>query len=594
LALFLNQHPDKKSHHQVLNLVRHQKEEVSDVYYMLAQMGRLWLQGVPFDNRGFYLDQMPRRIPLPTYPFERDYYKPPKNILKSAVGEVSKKTGLKKNPNIDDWFYVPLWERRPLIKNFLRMFHGQGRFLQKEPLAAGGKKSILVFIDNSLGTQLVERWEQIGYEVITVTKGTSFEKVKESLFVINPENGQDYDTLVKHLSSQLKDKFPRQLVHLWGADDPDVDGVVEIDTVDNHLSTGFYSLIYLAKAVGNLDITGDIYIDVVTSGVHEVTGQERLYPGKAAVLGPLKVIPQEYPHINCRNIDITWPQTGRLKEKLQDQLLSEISGRSEDLIVVYRNDYRWIQSVTPIRLPGPSENEKALSLRQEGVYLLTGGLGRVGLILARHLARSVQAKLILTGHSEFLSRQHWDQWLLSHPDDDGISRKIKKLKEIEEIGAEVLVFQADVSDRVQMKDALQQAEEKFGPINGVIHCAAKVGRDMYRAIKDISDCDCEEQFKPKVYGLLVLEQLLGDRELDFCLLMSSGSAFLGGLGFAAYSAANNFMDAFVYYYKRSRPFRWISINWDVWQTGEAMDKPSSSGAMGAVLAGCDPGDQFHG
>ena len=80
---------------------------------------------------------------------------------------------------------------------------------------------------------------------------------------------------------------------------------------------------------------------------------------------------------------------------------------------------------------------------------------------------------------------------------------------------------------------------------------------------------------------VVLEQLLGDRELDFCLLMSSGSSFLGGLGFAAYSAANNFMDAFVYYYKRFHPYRWLSINWEVWQTGGAVDKSSDPG-MGAV------------
>jgi malonyl CoA-acyl carrier protein transacylase/acyl carrier protein len=577
LALFLNQHPDKKSRHQVLNLVRHQKEEVSDVHYTLIQMGRLWLQGVPIDNQEFYPDRMPHRISLPTYPFEREYYKPPKNILKSAVGEVSKKPGLKKNPNIDNWFYIPLWERRPLIKSFCGV---QGRFLQKEPLAAGGR-STLLFTDNSLGTQMLKRWEQEGHEIIIVTKGASFEIVNKSSFVVNPGNSQDYDTLVKHLYSQLKDKFPRQVIHLWGVEDPEADGFEEINIVDNHLSTGFYSLIYLAKAMGSLDISGDIHIDVVTCGVHEVTGQERLHPGKAAVLGPLKVIPQEYPHSNCRNIDIAWPETDRLKEKLPDQLLSEISTRSEDLITAYRNGYRWVQSAAPIGLPGPGENEKGPFLRQEGVYLLTGGLGRVGLILARHLAMSVQAKLILTGHSAFPSQQQWEQWLLSHPADDNISRKIKKVKEIEETGAEVLVFQADVSDRAQMKSVLEEAEEKFGPINGVIHCAAKVGQDMYRTIKEISDHDCKEQFKPKIYGLLVLEQLLGDRELDFCLLMSSGSSFLGGLGFTAYSAANNFMDAFIYYYKRFRPFRWLSINWEVWQTGEAVDKSSSPG-MGAV------------
>ena len=220
--------------------------------------------------------------------------------------------------------------------------------------------------------------------------------------------------------------------------------------------------------------------------------------------------------------------------------------------------------------------------------MLIGGLGGIGLILAQHLATTRQAKLILTGRSGFPPPQQWDQWLRAHPPDDNITRKIQKLKKMEENGAQVMALQADASQYQPMKDVLKQAEEKFGPVNGIIHCAACAGQYMYRTVKEVNDRDCREQFKPKIQGLLVLERLLEKRELDFCLLMSSTSAILGGLGFAAYSAANNFMDAFVHLYNRFHSTRWISVNWDGWQTGTVKaksDSAKSPGALGASITG---------
>ncbi|UCH97876.1 MAG: SDR family NAD(P)-dependent oxidoreductase, partial [Candidatus Aminicenantes bacterium] len=487
-----------------------------------------------------------------------------------------------KKPDISDWFYIPSWKRSIIARTSK----------EESPEETPAPHQWLVFADaddvnhGNFASTLVKRLtheKENGSDVTVVKIGDAFAHQQDGSYTIAPGQENHYEALIEALQSS--GKIPDRIVHLWSLT-PALNENRELvnERVEKSLDLGFYSLIYLAKALGSLVITGSIQIDVVTCGVHEVTGEEKLCPDKATVLGPLKVIPQEYPNISCRNIDIIWPSSDKLKEILPDQLVLEISTRPSDTIVGYRNYYRWVQSVTPIRLIKPGDSEKVLPLRHEGVYLVTGGLGGIGLILAAHLGKSLQAKLILTGRSEFPPRHQWDQWILSHPADDSISRKIQKLKQIEEIGASVLVLQADVSNQQQMQNVLLQSEEKFGPLSGVIHCAGNMGQHMFRSIKEISDLDCREQFRPKVYGLLVLEKLLKDRELDFCLLMSSTSSILGGLGFVAYSAANIFMDAYVFLHKRIHSTRWISVNWDVWQTGEAEDKIPSIGASIAELA----------
>ncbi len=132
-----------------------------------------------------------------------------------------------------------------------------------------------------------------------------------------------------------------------------------------------------------------------------------------------------------------------------------------------------------------------------------------------------------------------------------------------------------VSNIQEMQNVIVQAEQQFGKINGVIHAAGIVQGKSFAAIENITMADCQQQFQPKVYGLLALEKVLENRELDFCFLLSSLSSVLGGLGFVAYSAANIFMDAFVHQHNRNYPISWSSISWDGWQT-EKLDAQNTT------------------
>lgn len=233
---------------------------------------------------------------------------------------------------------------------------------------------------------------------------------------------------------------------------------------------------------------------------------------------------------------------------------------SLDPVVAYRGHHRWVQTFEPFRC-----EDATPPLREEGVYLITGGLGGIGLELAEYLAQTVRAKLILIGSSAFLAYQQWDEWLATHNEEDKQSRKILKLRFFEQLGAEVMTLSADIASESQMQAVINQTLQRFGQINGVIHAA---GIKLFKTIPEISKSECEQQLRANGHGLFVLEKILQGIELDFCLLISSLSSVVGTLSMAAYPAAHLFTDAFVCKHNQSSHIQWKTINWDNWLTNQ--------------------------
>ena len=191
------------------------------------------------------------------------------------------------------------------------------------------------------------------------------------------------------------------------------------------------------------------------------------------------------------------------------------------------------------------------------------------MVFAEHLAETVKAKLVLTGRQEFPPRTEWQQHLDTHDEHNEVSLKINRLLALEAQGAEVMVLKADVGDVSQMLAAVNQTLERFGVLNGVVHAAGISGYQAFRTIPDTTQDQVAQHFRAKAHGLLVLEEVLAGLELDFCLLTSSLSTVLGGLGFAAYAAANSYMDAFAHKRNRRRMAgRWLSVDWDGWQLSQ--------------------------
>ncbi|MGI8503165.1 MAG: type I polyketide synthase, partial [Hassallia sp.] len=511
LCTLVKQHTQEAAGQIVLPSLHHPHEEKSDASLLLNILGRLWLAGVEINWSGFYTEEQRYRVPLPTYPFERQRYWIEPEIQKVS-GKAESKQG--KKPNITGWFYVPSWKRVPLVKT--------------KEITSGCS---LIFVDEyGVGSQLIQQLQQLGQDVITVQIGERFNKIDSNTYTINPAEADDYYNLLQELREQ--GKTPNTIIHLWSLTQSQA---LSWETTQK---LGFYSLVYLAQAIGQQQISDTIQIFVIANNLHDITGNEELYPEKTTILGACKVIPQEYPHINCRLVDISLPTSG--SEDFVEQLIAELTAESEDSIIAYRNNYRWVQIFEPIQLEKPTEDK--IRLRQKGVYLITGGMGGIGLALAEYLAKTVQAKLVLLGRS--------------------LPSGTEKIKQLEALGAEVLLLTADVTNEEQMQNAIAQSLERFGTIHGVIHAAGVAGRGMIQLkTPEIA----ETVFAPKVQGTIVLNNVFKNNDLDFLVLCSSLSSIQGGFGQVDYCAANTFLDAFAHWNTAKNNRFTVTINWDAWQ-----------------------------
>ncbi|MEA5516071.1 type I polyketide synthase [Nodularia sp. UHCC 0506] len=540
----------------VLTSMRHPQEQQSDLAFLFLTIGRLWLMGIPVDWPGFYANERRHRIPLPTYPFERQRYW---IETSSKISETKTKEELiNKKPDIADWFYIPRWQESTPVELCL-----QEKFAAKQ-------LCWLIFIDNyGVAAEIIARLRKENQNIITVEVGKQFARLDNFAFAINPQKRDHYDLLLQALQTQ--NLSPQGIGHFWSVTPNDILPNHDLDEPINSRqeffeycqSLGFYSLLFLAQALAEQNITQPIKLMVVSSNVHDVTGEECLCPEKATILGACKVIPQEYPHITCCNVDVVLPKSAtKVSEKFINYLLAEFTAQSTDVVVAYRKHHRWVQTYTSVRLDESTANKT--KLRPGGVYLITGGLGDIGLVLAKYLAQTIQAKLILLGRKGLPEKHQWSEWLVSD-ENAQISSKIKSVMELEELGAEVEVISADVANESQMQTAIAIATERFGNIHGVIHAAGIVD-DAYHIIQETSQIQTQSQFHPKVYGLFILEKLLAGKQLDFCLLTSSSSSILGGLGLISYAAANIFMDVYAHKQYETNLFPCISVNWDSWQS----------------------------
>jgi acyl transferase domain-containing protein len=563
LCTFVTQSSNAPSLYSALNLVRHPRENVNDVHYLLNKVGELWLYGKEINWHAFHHQGNRHRVSLPGYPFERLRYWVD-GMFDKIEEKIGEKHRLTKKQNITHWFYAPSWKRSRLTVPAAAS--NSGRF--------DSNTNYLVFMDDChIGVQLVERMKQEGANVIMVRVGSEFKQLDDRVYQVNPCLKDDYIALLKDL--QIQNVIPDTVIHLWNVNRRSIRPLkLDREYFQKAQYFGFYSILDIVQAVAALNFTGNIRLYVVANHLHDFTGTESIWPEKSTMLGLLKVIPQEYPHISCKTIDIeigdfdTVPssQGGDVQcPGLIHRLLMEFTTTSPDTVILYRGSHRWVQIFESLH-PEPQISAPAL-LKKEGVYLITGGLGRIGLILAGYLSRTCRARLVLTGRSPFPPKEHWNQWLDTHNEEDHISQRILKLQEFEKSGARVMICQADAADYQQVNKLLQQAEKEFGTLNGVIHCAGAVNEPM-NIIKKIDHDECDRQFQAKVYGLLILEKLLQDKHLDFCLLMSSISSVLGGLGYGAYSSANCFMDSFASGNNRHSGWPCFSINWDAWQLSE--------------------------
>jgi acyl transferase domain-containing protein len=526
LTALAGRHPSRTPDHLVIASGRHEQDPQPDIRALLAALGRLWIAGVPVNWRGFSKHERRRRVNLPTYRFERrrhwiDPVSDPDTIFAAAPAV--------KPRDIADWFYVPSWTRRPPLP---RRSNGEAT-------------SWLVFADECGCAEAVAgRLAEGGHTVTIVTAGKRFARAGDGRYRLSPADASGYVALFEELLRE--GRFPDAVAHFWGVTEESV-------VFDRAQERGFHSLLHLSRALGDHRVAKPLPLSVVTTNLFDVGGDDIIHPEKATVLGPCKVIPQERSQLRFRVVDLGSPAAPI------DMLYDELSSEIEDTVVAHRGKHRWVQTFQPWPLGRP---EAATLLRPGGCYLITGGRGRIGSLIAEHLAKTIHANLVLVGRSP--ATKESKQW-------------------VESLGVEVLTITADAADGEAMRKAVEQARGRFGRIEGVVHAAGLTDARGFRPFEETGAELADEHFRAKAASLLTLESLLRDDPPSRWLLISSLSSILGGLGMAAYAGANAFLDAFATSRGREGGPTWLSVDWDGWDfTGESTRAISPAAGLDVI------------
>ncbi|MEU5783362.1 SDR family NAD(P)-dependent oxidoreductase [Micromonospora lupini] len=296
---------------------------------------------------------------------------------------------------------------------------------------------------------------------------------------------------------------------------------------------------------------------MLTTRSVDITGVEPLDPVKATLHGVVRSLRLEAPELSCRLIDVASPYT-------DEELAAEIVVDAAEPVVALRGPTRWERIERPYRGAAGS----VPPLRRGGVYVLTGGLGGLGLAVAREMAATGLAPhLVLVGRRGLDPAPPVPAGLGAV--DPAAARVRAALTDLARLGATVRVEACDIADRRSTRRLFETIRAHLGPVHGVVHLAGVPGDGM---LLGRDRAEAEAVLRPKVAGTLVLAELLGEHPpVDFMVSFSSRAALGGLVGGADYAAANAFLDAQSRLMARTG-LPALTVNWPAWHTvGMAAD-----------------------
>ena len=522
LTTFARQQGGKTS--KVFQSLPHPRETASSLGCALQTLGRLWVSGVNIDWEKLHTPDTPRRVSLPTYPFEHQrFWIEADKVHAAATPAPQVERGE------DKWFYRRVWKPAAITTASLN-----------EP------SNWMIFCDSSgLGDKIAAQLRANKQEVIVVAPGSSYKPVRRGSYTVRPGVREDYDALVGDCFTGRE--TPWKILHLWSVIKENARTALE-----ETLERSFYSPLYLAQALADQDIA-NVDIALVSNRMQQVEDEPVGDPARAVLLGPARVISKELPGISCRSIDMDMDNSE--VAECAGQIVAEMASIRENATVAYRRGERFAETLEPYDLSAAPERRR---LERGGVYLLTGGLGGIGLVVAEHLAREFKARLVLVGRSTLPDEAKWEAALNDAAQTETVKQTIHKLIEIRSLAGGLMIAQGDVTDLEQMRGIVAEARQRYGTIDGVFHAAGILddGPLMLKSAESAA-----RVLDPKVRGTLIVEEALRDEPLKCFVLFSSISSIFPPAGQVDYAAANAFLDAFAL----SRKGPVTVINWGIWR-----------------------------
>jgi acyl transferase domain-containing protein/acyl carrier protein len=545
---------------------------------LLTSLGQLYVQGAAIDWAGVTQGELRQRISLPTYPFQRQRYwadlKPQDSARTSplpmttdivhmmdqghvqqmceqltrnahlSVEEsqfaakllkllVAEHQAQRAQTNLADWLYTIRWTE---IHSHLSI-----------PLPVGGRW--LIFADRQgIGEALAKRLRQTNQQVWLVWPHTEFKQEDTGTWSINATIPDDFVRLLHKIDPTQ----PLQgVIYLWGVDTPTMRQCTDATATEimQQLESTCGSALYLVQSLLKTYSTPPA-LWLISQDAQVVTADDPMHGlAQSPLWGIGKTLGLEYPLLPLVCLDLD-AHTGPAESSANVFTELQVAKPDPETQVAWRKGLRYGARLEAYTLKTNDSQLNHKRIRQDGAYLITGGLGGLGLRMAQWLVAQGAKYLVLVGRS--------------HPKPEAETI----LAELRQQGVEVVVAQTDVADSEQMAAVLTmfstQTKSWNGgcavPLYGVIHTA---GTTDDGSLLNQNWTRFEQVLSPKVQGVWNLHRLTQSHPLDFFVLFSSTAALYGSAGQANYTTANLFLDAIAHYrYQRGLPA--LSIAWGDW------------------------------
>ncbi len=541
---------------QVLSSLRHPQDDTPDDVYHMGTLGRLWALGAVFDWDQIWGEARRNRVPLPTYQFQRQSYFIEPGTAQTALPDLLMREG-----EVTDWGTRPAW--KPALPDC--------PYDLEAGLAGTDPHTCLMFMDDTgLARRLSDQLQSAGHTIVEVTAGDAFMRLSETTYVIAPERGREsYDLLIQDLVQ--RGMVPERIAHFWLTTDAETFRPGS-SFFHRNVEQGFYSLLFLAQSIEEEALPKPIHITCVTTGAAQVRGEALPYPEKATAQGPLRVFPREAQGVTASSLDIVLPKApSRRKDRAaHDQALAALDlALLEELLAEPHSQTAALRGAKRFELTHRKADLGADTppFADGMTVLLTGGFGGIGLTIAEDLIQRHKARIVLLSRTALPDRADWDAHKRGHGPQDRTARNIRAVERLEAMGGEVLVCAADVSNIEDIRRARSMAEDRFGPISGLIHAAGVIDDGP---LLTKSPSGIEDVFTPKIHGMKVLEEAFPDGDLEWMALFSSTSTVTAPAGQVDYVAANEFLNA--YAKSRQGQTRVTALGWGIWaEVGMAAD-----------------------
>ncbi len=542
----------------------------SDWQQLLSSLGELYVRGVPIDWKGFDSDYHRQRVVLPGYPFQRQPYwlsnddkffgtsKTSRNPIlemlhRGDIKQLTQQLATTENfsaPEVQllpkllsvlleqyqqhitedthDWFYEVKWQQKP------RQTPKEGAVEKLNELG-----NWLILADSKgVGITLAELLRKQGHHCVLVYPKNTICLQGSNIWEIDPESLPEFQLMLQKVVAS-SDLPLRGIVHLWSLEAPQTEELT-LQCLEQSQIFNCASVLHLVKALAempNLKSVPKLWF--VTRNAIPVD-TSKLAIAQAPLWGLGRVLAVEHSEFWGGMLDLP-PETSVEEGAM---ILAEIGdAQGEDHIALRQGQCRYVARL--IQSGSPQGQE--LTLRSDGCYLITGGLGSLGLLVAQWMVKQGARHLVLVGRRQ-----------ASPEIQDVISQMQQK-------GVEVQIVQVDVADEGEMKRLFNDIRATMPPLLGIIHAAGvlddgvllKQNWERFHGV-----------MAAKVKGAWNLHKLTQElslnSSLDFFVLFSSVAALLGSLGQGNYAAANSFMDALAHY-RHGLGLKALSINWSPWK-----------------------------